>query len=192
MTTLTIKIDSEVLAREVLAHLGYLPADGDLPDLVSVQAEPVPVPEPEKPKTHVEDIADRLKFGFPKSGRSETSYKYDGKFCTEKEEPKEGVEPLDNEIGTPIDVYSDQTNKEYEELREQFNEAIKFLPSAEERLGAQIEPLEGGELLDHLDALADSDDPAMRKAVKAYILKEYAGRNLKSWPLLQKILEGNA
>jgi hypothetical protein len=70
MTTLTIKIDSEVLAREVLAHLGYLPADGDLPDLVSVQAEE---PEPEKPKTHVEDIADRLKFGFPKSGRSETS-----------------------------------------------------------------------------------------------------------------------
>jgi hypothetical protein len=41
MATLTIKIDSEDLAREVLTHLGYLPED-DMPDLVTdVEEEPV-------------------------------------------------------------------------------------------------------------------------------------------------------
>jgi hypothetical protein len=29
----------------------------------------------------------------------------------------------------------------------------------------------------------------MRKAVEAYVLKEYAGHNLKSWPALQKVLD---
>jgi hypothetical protein len=79
--------------------------------------------------------------------------------------------------------------KEYEELKEQLKEVIKTLPSAEERLKAQIEHLECGELLDHLDVMADSDDPAMRKAVKAYVIKEYTGHNLKLWPNLEKILD---
>lgn len=196
MTTLTIKIDSEVLAREVLTHLGYLPADGDLPDLVSVQPEPESVIlDPLKtwiapPNTVSEDMAERLtKLPFPASGRRETSYKYDGKFCTEKEEPKDGVEPVDNEIGTPVDIYSDEAKKESEELREQLKEVIKTIPTAEERLKAQVDELWSCDRLDHLDVMADHNDKAMREAVKAYVIKEYAGKDLKSWPNLKKILD---
>ena len=44
MATITIKIESEQLAREVLTQLGYLPSD-DVPDLISVVSE-----EPEQPE----------------------------------------------------------------------------------------------------------------------------------------------
>jgi hypothetical protein len=54
MATITIKIESEELAREVLTQMGYLPCD-DIPDLVSVDDEPEEpeepaVKEPETPK----------------------------------------------------------------------------------------------------------------------------------------------
>lgn len=48
MATITIKIDSEQLAREVLTQLGYLPGeDDDIPDLISVASNE----EPEDPVT---------------------------------------------------------------------------------------------------------------------------------------------
>jgi hypothetical protein len=47
MATLTIKIDSEELAREVLTHLGYLPEDEMIPDLIDDE-EDEEEPEPEK------------------------------------------------------------------------------------------------------------------------------------------------
>jgi hypothetical protein len=50
----------------------------------------------------------------------------------------------------------------------------------------------GGDILDYLATMADHDDPAMRKAVKAYVLEHYTGHNLRLWPALQKILDGNA
>jgi len=45
MATITIKIESEELAREVLTQLGYLPSD-DVPDLISDESDD----EPEVPK----------------------------------------------------------------------------------------------------------------------------------------------
>ena len=39
MATITVKIDSEDLAREVLSHMGYLPDDEDIPDLISVDED---------------------------------------------------------------------------------------------------------------------------------------------------------
>lgn len=215
MATLTIKIDSEDLAREVLTHLGYLPED-DVPDLVTdVEEKPV-AEEPEEdngtlidalkewskheivdgervPKTHMEEIAEHMtQFGRPKSSRHEYNYKYEGTFCT-TDEPKEGVEPLDKELGTPLsNVFTEEVAKERDELYQQSLEVRKTIPSAAERLATQVDELEGGDRLDHLDALADNDDPAMRKAVKAYVLKEYTGHDLKLWPALQKILDGNA
>ena len=41
MATITIKIESEELAREVLTQLGYLPSD-DVPDLISDVSEDEP------------------------------------------------------------------------------------------------------------------------------------------------------
>lgn len=57
MATITIKIDSEQLAREVLTQLGYLPEDADdVPDLISDDDEPeAPVaPEEKEPEVQVE------------------------------------------------------------------------------------------------------------------------------------------
>ena len=38
MATITIKIESDELAREVLTQLGYLPSD-DIPDLISIESD---------------------------------------------------------------------------------------------------------------------------------------------------------
>ena len=51
MATITIKIESEQLAREVLTQLGYLPSD-DVPDLVSEDEQPeAPVVPEVKPES---------------------------------------------------------------------------------------------------------------------------------------------
>jgi hypothetical protein len=109
-------------------------------------------------------------------------------FCT-GEEPKEGVEPVDKEIGAPLDVYSEETKKEQDELRKQAVEVRKSLPNAAQRLTAQIDELMGDDRLAHLDAMCDHSDPEMRKAAKAMVLRDYAGQNLTMWPALQKILD---
>jgi hypothetical protein len=185
MATITIKIDSDDLAREVLAQLGYLPED-DIPDLVSVEEEE----PPRAPKTHVEDIHERMKdlLGFPEATRKMPEEPKQNAFCT-TEDPKPDVEPVDNEMGAPLEVYSDEAKKEREDLYKQVIEVRKSLPTSEERLKTQLDELWGCDRLDHLDAMADHNDPTMREAVKAYVLKEYAGHNLKSWPALKKIID---
>ena len=192
MATITIKIDSEDLAREVLTQLGYLP------DLISIEEEPEaeaePEPEPPRaPKTHVEDLIERMHsidVSMPKPTRRMPDTPKQNAFCV-TEDPKPDVEPVESELGAPLDVYSDETEKERKELCKQCLEVKKSLPSAEERLKAQVDELWGGERLDHLDALADHSDKEMREAVKAYVLLEYTGHNLKAWPALQKILNDN-
>jgi hypothetical protein len=188
MATITIKIDSDELAREVLTHLGYLPEDDDIPDLVSVEEEEEEAPR--LPRTEVEAIHERMKppLGFPEATRKMPEEPKQNAFCT-TEDPKPDVEPVDNEMGAPLEVYSDEAKKEREELYKQVIEVRKSLPTAEERLKTQLDELWGCDRLDHLDAMADHDDPTMRKAVEAYVLKEYAGHNLKSWPALQKIID---
>jgi hypothetical protein len=123
------------------------------------------------PKTEVEAIHERMKAPvlFPEAT---------------------DVEPIDNEMGAPLSVFNEEMAKERDELYQQCLEVR--VPPAEERLKTQLEELMGSDGLDHLDALADSDDPDMRKAVKTYVLKYYTGHNLKLWPALQKILDGNA
>ena len=199
MATITIKIDSDELSREVLTHLGYLPEDDDIPDLVSVEDEEAPPFIPslhtmatrETPKTHVEDIHERMKapLGFPEATRKMPEEPKQNAFCT-TEDPKPDVEPVDNEMGAPLEVYSDEAKNEREELYKQSKEI--HVPPAEERLKTQLDGLLGGDRLDYLDVMADHNDPTMREAVKTYFLKEYIGRNLKLWPALQKILDGNA
>ena len=192
MATITIKIESEELAREVLAHLGYLPGD-DIPDLIDVEEDSTPIEEFRAPKTEVEAILERMRpvdVFMPKPTRKMPDTPKQNDFCV-TEEPKPDVEPVESELGASLDVYSDESKKERDEIYQQCLEVRKSLPSAEERLNAQVEELEGGELLDHLDALADHPDKKMREAVKAYVLREYTDHNLKGWPALKKILDGN-
>ena len=62
MATLTIKIDSEELAREVLTHLNYLPED-PMPDLISVHDEEYTAEEHlKKLVSAFPDASERVKF----------------------------------------------------------------------------------------------------------------------------------
>lgn len=196
MATLTIKIESKELAREVLAHLGYLPEnDSEMPDIVTE--------EPEKKEIEKDvQIADAFKTWIGAKNRVPVEPKEemipqstrgvwvpDGKFDT-TEEPKEGVQPIDNDMGASLEVLSEETDKEREEIRQQCLEVKKSLPGPKERLAAQLDELWGGDRLDYLDALAEhDDDKEMREAVKAYVIKEYTGHDLHLWPALHEILE---
>ena len=189
MATITIKIDSDELAREVLTQLGYLPGDDDVPDLISVESdedEPE-VNEVHTPKTHVEAMAysDEL---LPKGTRKMPDVQKQGEFCT-TEDPKEDVEPVENEIGASLDVFSEEMAKERDELYKQCMEVSNSIPSAEARLKATAGQLMGDELLSYLDAMCDHDNKKMREAAKAMVRKEFAGKTLTMWPHLQKVLE---
>ena len=184
MATITIKIDSEQLAREVLTHLGYLPEDDDVPDLISIESEDETEEVRPAPKTHVEAMADLM----PKPTRKMPDAQKQSDFCT-TEDPSEDVEPLDNELGASLDVFSEETKKERDELYKQCLEVRKSLPSAEDRFKAQVDELWGCERLDYLDAMTDHSDKEMREAVNACVLREYTGHDLKMWPTLQKVLD---
>jgi hypothetical protein len=191
MATITIKIDSDELAREVLTQLGYLPGD-DIPDLISVESDEEPEPVVEEvrraPKTHVEAILEHMTGDYlPKPTRNIPVPKQSA-FCT-SEDPKPDVEPVDNELGAPLDVFSEETKKERDELYKQCMEITKSTPSAEERLKATAAQLIGDELLNYLDAMCDHDNKKMREAAKAMVRKEFTGQTLKMWPALQKVLD---
>lgn len=212
MATITIKLDSEQLAREVLEYMGYLPTD-DLPDLITIPDEdedstPVDVfrapkteveailermaPVKEEPKSHLEKMIDRIdEICSPKPTRRMPETPKQNAFCT-NEEPSEGVEPVDNEIGAPLEVYSEEAAKEQEELRKYIKEVVKPLPPAPERLAAQLEVIWGEDRLNYLDAMLDHSDPEMRKAAKEVLLRDYAGHTLRMWPSLQKVLDGDS
>lgn len=199
MATLTIKIDSDELARDVLAHLGYLPED-DAPDRAS-DADESPIIDAFKARMKTRPVVEEAPRA-PKKGlslyfeerlseatRKMPETKKQNAFCT-ADAPKEGVEPVDNEFGASLDVYSDETSKEREEIRQQSINVRNSLPSAKDRLAAQIDELMGTDRLDYLDALAEQDDDKeMREAVKDYVIKEYTGHDLHLWPALHKILE---
>ena len=191
MATITIKIDSEQLAREVLTQLGYLPGDDDVPDLISIESdeeEPVTEEVRPAPKTHVEAIHERMAEFLPKGTRKMPDTQKQSDFCT-TEDPKEDVEPVENELGASLDVFSEETKKEREELYKQCMEVRNSIPSAEERLKATADQLMGEELLDYLDAMCEHNDKKMREAAKAMVRKEFTGHTLKTWPTLQKIID---
>jgi hypothetical protein len=185
MATITIKIDSDQLAREVLTQLGYLP--DDVPDLVSVESDEEVRPTP---KTHVEALHERMACAdelLPKGTRKMPDAPKQNAFCT-TEDPKEDVEPVENEIGASLDVFSEEATKERDELYQRCMEVHKSL-LAEGRLKATTDQLMGDELLNYLDAMCDHDDEKMREAAKAMVRKEFAGHTLKMWPYLQKLLD---
>jgi len=181
MATITIKIESEELAREVLTKLGYLP------DLVEVEEEPEPEP-PRAPKTHVEDMRPPIDVCMPRPTRKMPDTPKQNEFCV-TEDPKPDVEPVESELGAPLEVvYSADKEKEQDEIYKQCMEVRKTIPSAEERLKARVDQLIGGHCLDYLDALAENSDKDMFEAVKAYVVREYTGCDVARWPALQKIL----
>ena len=206
MATITIKIESEQLAREVLTQLGYLPDD-----LISVESEEdvLKVIDPElphscstfrpkyvesepvkpTPKTHVEAIHERMAELLPRGTRKMPDTEKQSEFCTTEDPKEDGVEPVENDLGASLDVFSEETKKEREEIYKQCIEVRKSIPSAEERLKATADQLMGDELLNYLDAMCEHTDKTMREAAKAMVRKEFAGHTLKMWPALQKIID---
>lgn len=98
MATITIKIESEQLAREVLTQLGYLPSD-DVPDLISVVSE-------DEPEAKAPEVKEPRLVSKPESSRDA--------FAKDKVLVSHGLlppvaeevwcpEPNDEGFGTPID-----------------------------------------------------------------------------------------
>lgn len=152
MATITIKIESEQLAREVLTQLGCLP------DLISIESKD----EEPKPVVHLVNL--------PESTRN-TPVQKRGEFC---------VEPDSKDIGASLDVYSDDAKKEQDDLYKQYIEVRKALPSAEELrkekaasaeelLKKTADKLIGGELMDYLNDMCVHPDKYMSEAAKAYL-----------------------
>jgi predicted DNA-binding protein YlxM (UPF0122 family) len=186
MATITIKIESEQLAREVLTQLGYLPDEDDaVPDLISGESEDEEVRP--APKTHIALIHEHMADILPRGTRKMPDTQKQSDFCT-TEDPKEDVEPVENELGASLDVFSEETAKERDAIYQQCMEVRKSLPSAEERLKATADQLMGEELLDYLDAMCEHNDKKMREAAKAMVRKEFAGHTLKMWPNLRMTL----
>ena len=91
MATITIKIESDELAREVLAHIGYLPSD-DLPDLISIKRD-----EPEEPES-----TDAFSFVKTTSSRNALVEQQDKNVIVTPE-------PIDEGFGTTIAQTDDDT-----------------------------------------------------------------------------------
>jgi len=103
MATITIKIESEQLAREVLTQLGYLPSD-DVPDLISVvsedeQPEAPVVPEVKEPRLVSKPESSRDAFAKDQINKVLVSH---GLLPPVPEAPVV-PEPNDEGFGTPID-----------------------------------------------------------------------------------------
>ena len=100
MATITIKIESEQLAREVLTQLGYLPSD-DVPDLVSEDEQPEApvVPEVKAPRLVSKPESSRDAFAKDQINKVLVSH---GLLPPVPEAPVV-PEPNDEGFGTPID-----------------------------------------------------------------------------------------
>ena len=102
MATITIKIESEQLAREVLTQLGYLPSD-DVPDLISVVSEDEPeqpeVPKEKEPRLVAKPESSRDAFAKEQINKVLVSHGLLPPVAEEVWCP----EPNDEGFGTPID-----------------------------------------------------------------------------------------
>lgn len=125
MATLTIKFESEDLAREVLAHLGYLPD-------ASVEDES-PLPHPRRVK---ESPPEKRLPGpstmYCKEDLSQATLKMpevqkQNEFCT-TENPEEGVEPVENEMGASLThVFTEEMDQERDALGKQAKEISDYI-----------------------------------------------------------------
>jgi len=202
MATITIKIESEELAREVLTQMGYLPCD-DIPDLVSVEDEPEePAPpsvkEPETPK---EPVVREPRFA-PTTESSRDVFAKDqikkvlmsNGLLPPVEEEVWCPEPNDEGFGTPIDETMekfDVVNSESMQMlaREKQADAKRKLEKKEEtqnsyrRVAATMkERLSYGQYLQFLEA--HESDPNIDQDIKqvAYqmLMKEKSDAQLEA------------
>jgi hypothetical protein len=117
MATITIKIESEELAREVLTQMGYLPCD-DIPDLVSVDDEPEGPPAVKEPEAPKEPVVREPRFA-PKTESSRDVFAKDqikkvlvsNGLLPPVEEEVWCPEPNDEGFGTPLEQSEDQEIK---------------------------------------------------------------------------------
>jgi hypothetical protein len=107
MATITIKIDSEDLARDVLTHLGYLPEDDpEIPDLVSSEDEDEPEEEPEEEAASQKELDAYVEKRLKEDEEDAiiTIVSANPSFWKNTEPLNEGVEvePMEKDVGAPI------------------------------------------------------------------------------------------
>jgi hypothetical protein len=90
MATITIKIDSEDLARDVLIHLGYLP--DDVPDLVSSEEDEDEDEPEETPQKWYENEKKELDTYVEKCRKGEL----------DPTDAPNDVAPIEKDVGAPI------------------------------------------------------------------------------------------
>jgi len=193
MATITIKIESEELAREVLTQMGYLPCD-DIPDLVSVDDEPEEPEAPEAPKVPVvrEPTTESSRDAFAKDQIKKVLIS--NGLLPPIEEEVWCPEPNDEGFGTPIDHTMekfDAVNSESMQMleREKQADAKRKLEKKEKtqrnylKVAASMkEQLTHGQYLQFLEA--HESDPNINSDIKqvAYqlLMKEKSDAQLEA------------
>ena len=195
MATITIKIDSDELAREVLARLGYLPEDD-----ISIESDEEVRPAP---KTHVEAIHERMAcvnellpkstleafipeavdggFGTPiEQTDVDTEIQIESMYMDAKREKTQldfrATAALMKERLTHLqymqylETCENDTNPDIIKITKELIQKEKApVATAEEKLKHIADQLISGELKDYLDAACEDDDEDMRRAAKEYL-----------------------
>ena len=178
MATITIKIESEQLAREVLTQLGYLPSD-DVPDLISVESEdeqPEVVPEVKEPRLVSKPESSRDAFAKDQINKVLVSHGLLPPVAEEVWCP----EPNDEGFGTPIDHTMekfDVVNSDSMKMREAALEKKEKTQKNYLKVAASMkEQLTPGQYMQFLEA-HESDpniDPDLKQVAYQLILHEKA------------------
>ena len=176
MATITIKIESEELAREVLTQLGYLPSD-DVPDLISDESDDEPeVPKEKEPIFFTKTTSSRDAFAEQQIKKVLVNQ---GLLPPVPEEVW-CPEPNDEGFGTPID----HTMEKFDVVN---SESLKMLEAALEKkkntqknylkvAASMKEQLTPGQYMQFLEA-HESDpniDPDLKQVAYQLILHEKA------------------
>jgi hypothetical protein len=192
MATITIKIESEELAREVLTQMGYLPCD-DIPDLVSVEDEPEEPEAPEAPKVPVvrEPTTESSRDAFAKDQIKKVLIS--NGLLPSVEEEVWCPEPNDEGFGTPIEHTMekiDAINSESMQMleREKQADAKRKLEKKEKTqknylkaAASMKEQLTYGQYLQFLEA-HESDpniDPDIKQVAYQLLMKEKSDARLE-------------
>ena len=179
MATITIKIESEQLAREVLTQLGYLPSD-DVPDLISVVSEDEPeqpeVPKEKEPRLVAKPESSRDAFAKDQINKVLVSHGLLPPVAEEVWCP----EPNDEGFGTPIDHTMekfDVVNSDSMKMREAALEKKEKTQKNYLKVAASMkEQLTPGQYMQFLEA-HESDpniDPDLKQVAYQLILHEKA------------------
>lgn len=186
MATITIKIESEELAREVLTQLGYLPSD-DVPDLVSDESDEEP--EAKEPEVEVPKEKEPRLDPKPESSRDAFAEQQIKKVLVNQgllpPVPEEVwcPEPNDDGFGTPIDETMekfDVVNSESMQMlaRMKQADAKRNMEKKENYLNVAAtmkERLTHGQYLQFLEAVGDPNaDPDIKQVAYQLILHEKA------------------